>query len=75
MKTTQNKRVLQYMKDNGSITTMQAFADLGITRLSARISDLKDEGNVIVSRMVSRKRKDGTTTRYSVYSLGGDSDR
>lgn len=75
MKDSQNKRVLQYMKQFGSITSMEAILELGITRLSARISDLKDSGVPIVSRLESRRRKDGSYTRYSVYSLGGDSDK
>lgn len=34
-------KIIRYIKDFGSITTMQAFQDLGITRLSGRIYDLK----------------------------------
>lgn len=41
---TQKKLILKYLEDFGSITTFQAFADLGITRLAARIADLKKEG-------------------------------
>ena len=65
----QNERVKQYMKDNGSITSMQAFADLGITRLSARIKNLRDSGVSINSKMVYKTRKDGTTVHYTEYSL------
>lgn len=65
----QNERVKQYMKDNGSITSMQAFADLGITRLSARIKNLRDSGVEITSKMVFKTRKDGTTVHYTEYSL------
>ena len=32
-------KIIRYIKDFGSITTMQAFQDLGITRLSGRIYD------------------------------------
>ena len=34
---TQKEMVLQYMQDFGSITPVQAFQDLGIMRLGARI--------------------------------------
>lgn len=37
-------RVFNYIKDFGSITTLQACNDLGETRLSARIFELKDKG-------------------------------
>nr|WP_298680833.1 helix-turn-helix domain-containing protein [uncultured Treponema sp.] len=38
------QRVFDYMKDFGSITTLEACNDLGETRLSARIFELKDKG-------------------------------
>lgn len=38
------QRVFDYMKDFGSITTLEAYNDLGETRLSARIFELKDSG-------------------------------
>lgn len=66
---TQNERVLAYIKQNGSITSMQAFADLGITRLSARIKNLRDSGVSINSKMIYKTRKDGTTVHYTEYSL------
>ena len=40
----QNEKVLQYMQQNGSITTWEAISHLRITRLSARIKDLRDAG-------------------------------
>ena len=41
---TKQQRVFNYMKDFGSITTLEACNDLGETRLSARIFELKDRG-------------------------------
>lgn len=38
------QRVFDYIKDFGSITTFEACNDLGETRLSARIFELKDRG-------------------------------
>ena len=35
---TQKEAVLQYIKDNGSITPAQAIYDLGITKLATVIS-------------------------------------
>ena len=48
-KRTQADRVLEYIKKFGSITTLQAFRDLGVTRLSARIFELRDRGIIIDS--------------------------
>ena len=66
---TQNERVKEYMKCNGSITSMEAFADLGITRLSARIKNLRDSGVAIKSTTIYKKRADGTSCHYTSYSL------
>ena len=37
------ERILQYVRDFGSITTFQAFTDLGCTRLSEYIRQLRLE--------------------------------
>ena len=37
----QNDLVLAYIRAYGSITTLEAFRDLGIARLASRICDLK----------------------------------
>lgn len=41
---TQCERIIKYINDFGSITTYQAFTDLGITRLASRIHDLSERG-------------------------------
>lgn len=43
----QKQRVLDYMTEFGSITSLEAFRDLGVTRLSAVVFDLKAEGHDI----------------------------
>ena len=65
----QTDRVHEYMKQHGTITSMEAFANLGITRLAARISNLKDSGVAVKTTTVSKKRKDGTTCHFAEYSL------
>lgn len=40
------ERVLNYMKEFGSITTYNAFIDLGCTRLSEYIRQIRREHNV-----------------------------
>lgn len=41
------QRVFDYMFEYGSITTLQAFVDLGESRLSAMIFNLKKKGVLI----------------------------
>ena len=67
----QNEVVLQYLKDHGRMTTYDAFRH-GITRLSARIWELRHKyGIVIVSYRKTYKARDGKTKHYDVYKLGG----
>ena len=44
MKTTQKDRILQYIREFGSISSWEAYQELGITQLGARIDNLKKEG-------------------------------
>lgn len=63
----QSKLVLEYIREHGSITTLDAFIDLGITRLSARIFELRKKGYVIVDRsekVKNRRGKECTVSRY-----------
>ena len=69
MKTTQCDRVLQHMKDFGSISSIEAITDYGILRLASRIADLKGQGHHIISEMKKGKNRYGETTHYCVYSL------
>lgn len=65
---TQNQMVLQYMKDFGSITTLQAFTDLGVTRLASRICDLRKE-HLIASERIAAKNRYGKTVKFNKYWL------
>ena len=67
--TTQCNRVLEYMRQFGSISTIQAFTDLGVARLASRIHDLKRMGYVIKSETRSGVNRFGENTRFTVYSL------
>ena len=67
MKTTQCNRILQYIEDFGSITQLQAIADLGCMRLASRVSDIKQMGYPIRKRMVAGKNRYGEKTHYAEY--------
>lgn len=51
------ERVYKYMQRYGYITTLQAFEDLGETRLSARIFELKKKGVKIVSENIVKSNR------------------
>ena len=65
---TQSKRVLGYMRQYGSITTLEAFRDLGITRLSGVIFDLR-KSYVTNSKTEQSRNRYGEKTSYSRYYL------
>ena len=41
MKISQKDRIINYIREFGSISSWEAYADLGITQLGARIDQLK----------------------------------
>ena len=66
---TQNEQVLDYIKSTGSITAMEAFKELGITRLSARVYDLRKAGvNIVQERRYYRDID--TAKHYDIFRLG-----
>lgn len=68
--TTQRAAVLNYLRDKGSITSMEAYTELGATRLSAIIYDLKRLGFNISSLTKTVKTRYGKTniTEYRMES-------
>ena len=66
---TQCDRILQYMHDFGSINPVQAMSDLGVMRLAARISDLKEEGHNISAKRVKKKNRYGEPVSFAEYRL------
>lgn len=69
MKLTQCQRIIDYMEQFGSISSFEAFADLGIVRLASRIHDLKGQGYNITSEIRSSKNRFGETVSFKVYRL------
>ena len=65
----QQERVLQYMNEHGSITSMEAFQYLGTTRLSAVIFTLRRKGYNIRSITESFKNRYNEPVYYSRYSV------
>ena len=66
---TQCEKIVEYIREFGSITTMEAFTDLGITRLASRIHDLQSEGFNIEREIVKGKNRYGETIHYMRYSF------
>ena len=71
MRTTQKDLILKYIKDFGSISSWDAYKDLGITQLGARIFELKEKGYVFKKERVKRLNRYGREIAFDKYSLVG----
>ncbi len=58
-KPTQTERILDYIREFGSITQIDALRDLGCMRLASRISDLRKQGYPIESKTEAVKNRYG----------------
>lgn len=68
-KLTQKELILQYIADFGYITSFQAYADLGITQLGARIKELKAQGYEFKTENIKTKNRYGKPSHYYEYYL------
>lgn len=66
---TQYESIIKYITDFGSITPMEAFSDLGITKLATRISEMRKDGMEFKKDMVKSKNRYGKPIRFMRYSL------
>lgn len=64
---TQYEAILKYIDDFGSITPMQAFSDLGITKLATRISEMTRKGYEFNKTLVTSKNRYGKPVSYMKY--------
>lgn len=65
----QTQKVIDYMKEFGSITPVEAFMDLGIMRLGARIWDIEQLGIKIKHETEHSVNRYGEKVHYTRYSL------
>ena len=64
----QKERTLDYIREYGSITPLEAMRDLGVYRLSAVVFDLKAEGHDIETTLVEVYNRFGGTARVAKYT-------
>ena len=62
------ERVLNYMKEFGSITTFNAFVDLGCSRLSEYIRQLRQE-YIIADEWIATTNRYGEKVKFKKYWL------
>lgn len=64
--TPQARKVLQHLRQHGSLTQRSALIDLGVMALPRRIADLKEAGFDVVS---VREKNKITGQRFARYEL------
>ena len=69
MKRTQREQIFDYMEEHGSITPMEAFSELGITKLATRIGEMKECVPIVTETVVDRNRF-GKVIHYCRYRIG-----
>lgn len=66
---TKTQKVLNHLRENGSITSWEAIQQYGATRLSAIIFNLRKKGIEIKSEMVQFTDKYGDNSTFAKYVL------
>jgi len=64
---TQKQLILKWFEEHATLDRLQAFTELGIFELSARICDLKKEGHNFTRETKSKKNRYGKTFSYCEY--------
>lgn len=65
----QNKKIIDYINRFGFISSYQAFQDLGVTQLGARIFELKEQGYKFSTKTIYTTDRFGEPTHYFEYRL------
>ena len=69
----QKERVINYIDTFGSISPMEAFMDLGVTKLATIISYMRYKDNMIIyQKYVQAKNRYGENCYYMRYWLNKD---
>lgn len=65
----QTEDILKYMREEGSITSMDAIREFGATRLSAIIFNLRERGYDIETQIEVSKNRYGRNVEFARYIL------
>lgn len=71
---TQTDRILWHLNEARTITPMEALKLYGCFRLAARISEIKDLGYEVESKMVSAVNRFGDDIRFKMYWINEPDD-
>lgn len=66
---TQKERILKYINDFGSITSWEAYQELGIMQLGARLDQLQRDGHCFRTEWESKENRYGEPVSFKRYYL------
>ena len=69
MKVSQCDRIVDYIKEEGFITQLEALRELGCFRLASRMCDLKKQGYQVKSEMIKVKNRYGEDVSIAKYTI------
>ena len=69
MRLTQRQRIIEYIRIFGSITSWDAYSDLGITQFATRVKELKEEGYEFTTKWETKKNRYGEPVSFKRYYL------
>ena len=69
---TQKAKIIAYLLDHESLTPMEAFRELHITKLATRIGELIADGCQIEKGWEESTNADGESSRYRTYKLADE---
>ena len=67
---TQEEKILSYLKEGNTLTSMTAFNYFGITKLASRISDLRKKGHPIKNDLVKVETRYEQPVKIAKYYYG-----
>lgn len=70
----QREMIIDYINDFGSITSYEAYIDLGITQLATRIKELKEQGYTFTTEWITKKNRYGKSVSFKKYKLEATND-
>lgn len=74
-KVTQKDRIMDYLSKFGSITSWQAYEDLGITQLSTRLKELHDQRGINFKKeRIYKTNRFGQKCHYDKYMIAEESE-
>lgn len=69
VKLSQKDRIINYIREFGSITSKEAYDDLGITQLATRIKELKESGYEFTTKWERGKNRYNDKVDFKRYYL------